>query len=85
MSNYSGGMAICPFYQREARLSIICEGYTPQQNLMMRFESEAEKQRWQQEYCLRYYYPRCPLAATILHHYRQKESGREDFERFLLQ
>lgn len=85
MSNYSGGMAICPFYRREAKLSIICEGYTEKQQLGMKFENEKEKLRWQQEYCLRYYYPRCPLAGAVLNHYRQKEGGQENSERFLVQ
>lgn len=73
MPNYSGGVAVCPFYQRESGRSIICEGYAPEQQVSMKFNSGKEKLRWQQEYCLRFYYPRCPLAATVLAHYRQEE------------
>lgn len=73
MANYTGGMAVCPFYQRESRLSIICEGYCEDQQVGMKFRTEEEKRAWQREYCLRFYYPRCPLAATVLAHYRGQE------------
>mgnify|MGYP005760012999 CR=1 FL=1 len=75
MANYTGGMAVCPFYQRESRLSIICEGYCEEQQVGMKFRTEAEKRAWQREYCLRFYYPRCPLAATVLAHYRGQEQA----------
>lgn len=71
MPNYTGGVAVCPFYQRESGLSIICEGYSPEQQVSMKFNSSKEKLRWQREYCLRFYYPRCPLAATVLAHYHR--------------
>ena len=74
MPNYTGGMSICPFYQRESRLSIVCEGYCQEQQIGMKFRTEAEKLQWQQKYCLRFYYPRCPVAATVLWHYQDQEN-----------
>lgn len=74
MPNYTGGMSICPFYQRESRLSIVCEGYCQEQQIGMKFRTEAEKIQWQQKYCLRFYYPRCPVAATVLWHYQDQEN-----------
>ena len=53
MPNYTGGMSICPFYQRESRLSIVCEGYCQEQQIGMKFRTEAEKLQWQQKYCMR--------------------------------
>lgn len=75
MANYTGGMSVCPFYEREARLSIVCQGFSETQQLGMKFASEAEKLKWQREYCLRFYYPRCPVAATMLGYYRRQEGG----------
>ena len=74
MPNYTGGMSICPFYQRESRLSIVCEGYCEEQQIGMKFRTEEEKLQWQQKYCLRFYYPRCPVAATVLWHYQDQEN-----------
>ena len=71
MPNYTGGVSVCPFYQREANLSITCEGFSPEQEISMKFSSSKEKLKWQREYCLRFYYPRCLIAATVLEHYRR--------------
>ncbi len=66
MGNYTGGArAICPFYQREAGLSVTCEGAEGCSNLMIRFASKEEKRRWQIRFCETFSYLRCPFACTL--------------------
>lgn len=76
MANFTGGMAICPFYNRETGLSIYCSLYPDSFeshddifascSISCKFSSSDEKVKYQRRYCLRYYYPYCPLAGLFL-------------------
>lgn len=61
-----GGRAICPFYVKEAKQSITCEGLIDGADNMARFASADEKRVFQRERCERFdYEKRCPLAAAL--------------------
>ena len=68
MANYTfGARVICPFYLKEAGKSITCEGLAEGTTNMMRFTSEAEKQRFQELNCEMHNYEFCcPMAAAIM-------------------
>ena len=70
MSNCKGGAdTICPFYIKEARLSISCEGIIHGSSMMLRFKDESNKERWQSIACETYKYMGCPLAALVCKKY----------------
>ena len=77
MSNYSGGVSVCPFYVKESGLSMQC-AENPEKceetevdalnqcSISLKFPSSKAKLKHQREYCLRFNYPYCPLAAFYL-------------------
>lgn len=57
--------AVCPYYLREAPLSISCEGFAGEACLV-RFASKDERQKWQECHCdVMNYARRCPYAAMM--------------------
>ena len=44
----------CPFYIKEANKSITCEGMKEECNLCIKFQSEEEKLKYQEENCFKY-------------------------------
>ena len=74
MATYTAGVkTICPFYIREARKSITCEGLIDGTDGMMRFDDEAAKQRYQEEHCeCADYFSRCRVAEAL---HKRYESG----------
>lgn len=69
MSNLSGGMAICPFYDRETSLSIGCsiDISSPQDfDISLKFKDISNKCSFQKRYCLTYTYAACPVAKVLL-------------------
>lgn len=83
MPNYSGGVSVCPFYCRESDLTISCgndnaltttDSSDPLKDcvLSVKFKSSETKLEYQKKYCLRYYYPYCPLAAFLLNRERKQ-------------
>jgi hypothetical protein len=73
MPHFNGGMAVCPFYERESRLSIVCEGDSESRNFGIKFRSEEDKCDWEKKYCLGFFYSQCPMAAALLRQYREHE------------
>jgi hypothetical protein len=75
----AGAKTICPFYIKEAKKSVTCEGLRPRMDTMIRFTSEADKRRFQHLNCERYGYEyRCLYAAALLSKY--DEEGNEDYD-----
>lgn len=77
MGNFSGGgKAICPFYIKEARLSITCEGLIAGTCAMTRFLSVEQKIEFQEKHCDVYEYETtCPMAVVLFWKYAEEESG----------
>lgn len=73
MPNFTGGMAVCPFYVREAKYSIYC-AYDPCDIqdiacVSLKFGSVDSKFEHQRKRCLSYNYPRCPVARAYFAEY----------------
>lgn len=77
MPNYVGGMSVCPFYLREADNSICChENPSSHEDgtvnplddvvIMARFANPSSKLNYEKNFCLRYYYPYCPIASVLI-------------------
>lgn len=66
MANLTGSAnAICPYYLREAPLSISCEGFAGEACLS-RFPTKEARQQWQTCHCESINYARrCPYAAMM--------------------
>lgn len=66
MANITGGaLCVCPFYLREATMSISCEGFVGEACLI-RFVSQRAKLEWQIAHCESMEYAsRCPYAAML--------------------
>ena len=66
MAHYTGGVnSICPFYEHEAKLSIVCEGMCPDHDLRIIFHSAGYKTDWQEKFCFERQYLQCPYAGLI--------------------
>lgn len=79
MANYTyGSKTICPFYLKEARKSITCEGLTEGTTNMTRFASEEEKHSFQAANCEMYNFGRfCPMAAAIMRKYKEQNHAEK--------
>lgn len=71
MPNYSGGVTtVCPFYQRESKYQITCEGIIYGSYTQTRFESESEKLEFMRKACASFEHAlRCPLAKLLMQRY----------------
>lgn len=71
MPNYSGGVTtVCPFYQRESKYQITCEGIICGSYTQTRFSSEAEKLEFMRKACASFEHAlRCPLARLLMQRY----------------
>lgn len=67
---YGQVMVQCPFYLRDNKLSIACEGILRETETLTKFKNEEEKGKFQKAQCFQY--PNtCPIARHIL-----KDEGR---------
>lgn len=75
MANHTyGARTICPFYLKEARLSITCEGLSDGTVCMTRFETTEAKEDFQAMNCEMYNYENCcPLAAALMQKYQEDD------------
>ena len=71
MPNYNGGVTtVCPFYQRESKYQITCEGIICGSYTQTRFSSETEKLEFMRKACASFEYAlRCPLARLLMQRY----------------
>lgn len=44
----------CPYYIREAELSITCESVYNQVNSVLKFDTKGKKEKFQKEHCYKY-------------------------------
>jgi hypothetical protein len=66
LANYKGGATtICPYYEREAKLSISCQGVIDESQNMTKFESTEAKKKWQENVCFTYQYDKCPIVKIL--------------------
>lgn len=74
MPNYSGGVTtVCPFYQRESKYQITCEGIISGSYTQTRFSSETEKLEFMMKACASFEHAlRCPLARLLMQRYLDK-------------
>ena len=50
--NWKGGAeTVCPYYERESKYSITCEGVYGGTDLVTHFREAHDKKRWQQKVC----------------------------------
>lgn len=74
-------LAICPFYEREAAMSVTCEGMECRVHTAVKFESCEDKRKWFARYCATYAYGRCPYAEMITEgKYGEEEGGIDPSE-----
>lgn len=61
---------VCPYYIRESKKSITCEGFTEDTDLSTLFADQCGKQAFQVGRCDMFdYEDRCPLAAALAKKY----------------
>lgn len=63
--------AICPFFVREKRLEICCEGMADEVETGVCFLQEEDRKKWFEAYCGGFRYSRCPYARVIGGKYEQ--------------
>jgi len=56
--------AKCPYYQRDNRLQICCEGVEGSASLYVTCDTEEEKNKYLLEHCINYK-TLCPIAAML--------------------
>ena len=50
--NWKGGAeTVCPFYKRESKYMISCEGFYGETELVTRFKKANDKDKWQKKVC----------------------------------
>ena len=71
MANYTGGVnTVCPFYQRESKYQITCEGLIRGAYTQTRFDTEEAKLEFMRRACSSFSYAeRCPLAQLLTKQY----------------
>lgn len=76
MTNFSSSArTICPFYIKEAKKSITCEGITDSVTSVTRFGSYEEKRSYQHQNCERNDYAACcELAAALCRKYEERST-----------
>ena len=63
MANWKGGVeTVCPFYKRESKYMISCEGFYSGSELATRFKKAKEKEGWQKKVCFNL--EMCPLCPV---------------------
>ena len=60
------GYVLCPFYRKETKCSIYCEGIIDYSTNIVYLGNE--KKRHKEEYCKLYYY-KCPLHNSLIRKY----------------
>jgi len=69
MSHYSNRTWICPFFKRDEKNAIFCEGgkvYFPEAKRCQEFASE---------YCGSHEYKKCTIAKMLFKHYEEDKNG----------
>lgn len=67
MANTSGdGRAVCPFYDHDIRLGIVCEGLIEEAVDVIRFRTDEEKELFRKRRCDSFEYARSCVIAKIL-------------------
>lgn len=55
MANTAGGvLSLCPFYLRDGKCSITCEGLIDNSRMIIMFEEAQQRQEWQEKNCYLY-------------------------------
>lgn len=61
-----GREAVCPYYKRDTKVTISCEGLAPGSGIIQHFESGAAKRSWSRCVCCTHEYAkRCLIAAVL--------------------
>lgn len=74
-STTGGAHAVCPFYIREYKRSITCEGVGQSDEILHRFSGGQEKAEFQRRYCFGYGFYRCPVARMLWEKYEKDVRG----------
>lgn len=76
LGNYSGGATtVCPYYEKEAGMSITCTGAIENSLQMNRFKSKAAKKKWQECVCSSFGYKKCPIAKMLEEKFQKNEEN----------
>ena len=65
--------AACPYFVREKRLEICCEGMAAGMDTGLCFCREADRKEWFSAYCSGFQYLHCPYAHMIGGKYEREE------------
>lgn len=68
MSGYTNKTWICPFYKRDEKMAMVCEG-----NVRVAFDIKSDLMEYQKNYCGSFDYFKCPIAERILKEYGQEQ------------
>ena len=66
MRHYESKSAVCPFYRKESKQKIYCEGVTDGNSIHMAFDSPTSMQDYLWCYCYTNKYKYCLIANTLL-------------------
>lgn len=73
-TQYTSVYVRCPFYRREARNVVKCEGIVDNSRLAMEFSSNIQKAEWKEMMCNEGY-TECPLYKVIIAEQYPEEKG----------
>lgn len=66
--------AVCPFWLKDARKSVTCEGAEPGTLLSVKTGTEAALRKYKQRYCCSYSWKDCMVAQILLITYGEQRT-----------
>lgn len=62
---YEKPLPQCPFYEKESRRTVICEGVVERNRLHMKFATEGTCAKYRMDYCYSMCWENCPVAKML--------------------
>lgn len=62
-------LTVCPFYLDNTSNSIVCEGLQNKSKISQHFDKKADKAFYQNCYCYKFNYNKCPICKALKEKY----------------
>lgn len=70
--------AVCPFYCKESKIQVVCEGLQKSQTLTIGFRNKTSMAKWQEKTCYNMdCLKNCPLAGLLMKKYEGEYNGAD--------